>query len=58
MELIPTREEEKDYKPACNYIPRNFTEKGDLKLLKGKLSPEFELVFNEDVLKEDYEASS
>ena len=39
LELIPTRESQESYKPACSYFPYHFTEKAELKLLKGKLSP-------------------
>lgn len=52
--LITRNPSDPDYKPGSNFIPYHFTQRHDLKLLKGTLSDEYILHFHGETLSQHY----
>lgn len=44
----------KNYMPACNFYPKDFSERAERELDVGKLSPEYTIVFDPKLLKVTY----
>jgi hypothetical protein len=54
MKLLTRDVKHQNFKPSCNYYPYHFSHKFDLHLLKGELSEEYIIHFNDDEIRENY----
>ena len=54
LEILTRDEKSPNYIASNNIYPYHFSEKYELKLEMGSLSKEYEIHFNEDLLKKEY----
>jgi hypothetical protein len=52
--LLTRDKESENYQPACKFYPKDFSERGERKLDKGELSPEYTIFFDDNLLKLTY----